>query len=89
LSFVGISQELQTDDNENCLALHALDLARGWLTSSGVDGLMIVSALDLKSIFLFPMLPSASQNFRALYGVFFLAYLNLLHTLQSVHTPSH
>jgi hypothetical protein len=87
LSFVGIPQELQTADNENCLALHALDLARGWLTSSGIDGLTIASALDIKSIFLFPMLLSASQNFQALHGVFFLAYLNSFYTSTRVqHT---
>ena len=87
LSFVGIPQVLQTADNENCLALHALDLARGWLTSSGIDGLTIVSVLDLKSIFLFPMLLSASQNFQALHGVFFRAYFeSILHFNSS--TPS-
>ena len=50
LSFIGIPQELQTADNEICLALHALGFACGWLTDSGTDGLTIVSALDFKSI---------------------------------------
>lgn len=50
MSFVGIPQELQTADNEICLALHALGFARGWLTGSGTDGLTIATALDLKSI---------------------------------------